>query len=234
MTTAAEIMTRSVITIHPDASIADAVQLMLGQRISGLPVVDADGTLVGVLTEGDLLRRFETGTEKHRPRWLEFLRGPGQLAEDYVRTHGRKVREVMTDDVATAGEDATLESLVNTMESRRVRRVPIVTAGKLVGVVSRADLLKVLAKALDQRTAQAGSDEAIREAVIAELMRQDHGARARLSVVVTVGVVFLEGLIYDPRERTAMRVAAENVPGVKEVRDNIQVLDPGLGMATGL
>lgn len=231
---ASEIMTRSVVTITPDASILDAVRLMIGQRISGLPVVDNDGNLEGILTEGDLLRRFETGTEKRRPRWLEFLRGPGQQAEDYVRTHGRKVREIMTEEVATASPDATLDTVVDVMERRRVRRVPIVTNGKLAGVVSRADLLKVLGTALDQQTTATEGDEALRTAVIDELNRQDHGARARVSVVVTDGVVYLEGLVYDPRERTAMRVAAENVPGVKEVRDNIQFLDASMAMATGL
>ena len=96
---ASDIMTRDVGSVGQDASIGDAVSRMLDHGISGLPVVDGDGKAGGMLIEGDLLRRDEPGTERHRPRWLEFLLGPGRLADEYDRTHGRKVGEIMTNNV---------------------------------------------------------------------------------------------------------------------------------------
>lgn len=227
---ATEIMTRSVITIQPHASIADAIRLMLGQRISGLPVVGTSGSLVGILTEGDLLRRAETGTERRRPRLLDFLRGAASQAQDYVRTHGRKVQDIMTRDVVSAAEDAQLDEIVELMESKRIRRVPIVTNHRLVGVVSRADLLRVLAKVLGQIPPAAPGDPKLREQIVAEMQRQAWSGRSHVTVVVTDGVVDLEGIIYNISERDALRVAAENVPGVKEVRDHLDYLDPNVGL----
>ncbi len=231
---AADVMARAVVTVNPAARIVDAIRLMIDQRISGLPVVDNEGALVGILTEGDLLRRAETGTEKRRPRWIEFLRGPGLQAQDYVHAHGRRVEEIMTPDVASLGEEAPLEEVVSLMEKKRIRRVPVVTDGRLVGIVSRADLLKALYKMLDQSAPAPTGDAALRAAVIEELRRQNWGGRARVSVVVTDGIVYLEGLIYDYRERNAMRVAAENVSGVKEVRDHIDYLDASVALSYGL
>jgi len=231
---AADIMTRSVITISPEATLADAVRLMLDQRISGLPVIDSAGRLVGMLTEGDLLRRVEIGTERRRSRWLEFLRGPGQEAEDYVHTHGRKVHELMTSGAASVGENTSLADVVATMESKRVRRVPVESQGRFVGLISRSDLLRVLATKLAENAPAPAGDDAIREQVIAALNEQKYGGQARVSVVVTDGVVYLKGFVYDPRERDAIRVAAENVPGVREVRDQIEYFDGSMGMAVGL
>src|ERR1700745_1981832 len=119
---AAEVMSRNVVTIRADATLRDALRLMLDHEISGVPGVDAEGRLVGMLTEGDLLRRAETQTERHRPRWLEILMGPGRLSEEYVRTHGRKVGEVMTRDPVTVTPDMPLKSIVELMERHRIKR----------------------------------------------------------------------------------------------------------------
>ena len=141
---AADVMARAVVTVHPGARIVDAIRLMLDQRISGLPVIDSAGELVGILTEGDLLRRAETGTERRRPAWIEFLRGPGQQADDYVHAHGRRVEDIMTRQVATVSEGTPLEEVVGLMERKRVRQVPVLSAERLAGIVSRADLLRAL------------------------------------------------------------------------------------------
>jgi CBS domain-containing protein len=122
---AAEVVTRKVVSIGPDAPRSDAIRLMLDDRISGLPVVDTRGNLVGMLTEGDLLRRAETRTERAWPRWIEFLRGPGQLAEDYVRSHGRQVAEIMTEAIISVTEDASLAEIVRLMERHHVKRLPV-------------------------------------------------------------------------------------------------------------
>jgi len=134
---AKDVMTHHVVFIEPDATIMQAARLMLERQISGLPVADRTGNLVGILTEGDFLRRAETNTQRRRPRWLEFLVGPGRLADEYTHTHGRRVEEVMTPNPVTAAEDTSLEEVVRMMEKRRIKRLPVVSGQKLVGIVSR-------------------------------------------------------------------------------------------------
>src|SRR5579883_1144889 len=141
-----DVMTRKVVSVAPEASMTEAVRLKLQHRVSGLPVVDRNEQLVGIITEGDLLRRTETGTEKHRARWIEFVVGPGRLAEEYARAHARKVGEIMTTDLTTVSEDTPLESVVELMEKRHIKRVPVLRDGKVVGIVSRANLLRALAR----------------------------------------------------------------------------------------
>ena len=138
-------MTSPVVSVAPDATVLQAVQIMLQRRISGLPVIDKDGRLVGMVTEGDLLRRVETGTQRRRPRWLEFLLGPGRLADEYTRTHGRKVNDVMTPDPLSVAEDAALEEIVKLMEKRQIKRVPVLRSEQVIGIVTRANLLHALA-----------------------------------------------------------------------------------------
>jgi len=143
---ASEIMTLGVVTVRPEASVKEAASLMLERGISGLPVVDASGRLVGIVTEGDLLRRVETGTERSRPRWLEFLLGPGRLANEYVHSHARKVQDVMTPGVITVSKDAPLQDVVSILEQRRIKRVSVTRGDKLVGIISRASLVQALAR----------------------------------------------------------------------------------------
>jgi CBS domain-containing protein len=142
---AADVMTRRVISVPPDASIEDAVKLMLDRGISGLMVVDASGHLAGVVTEGDLLRRSELGTGRQRSWWLRLLVSPGRQAEDFTRAHGRKVSDVMTTEVVSVDADASLTDIVELMEKHRIKRVPVTQHDKVVGVCSRADLLRALA-----------------------------------------------------------------------------------------
>ena len=148
---AADVMTTKVITVTPESSIEDAAKLMLQYRISGLPVVDQKGVLVGMVTEGDFLRRGETGTQRRRPRWLEFILGPGRLSSEYVQAHGRKIADVMTSDPISITEDVSLEDVVDALERHRVKRLPVMRDGKLVGIVSRANLVQALATVLPRR-----------------------------------------------------------------------------------
>jgi CBS domain-containing protein len=225
-----DIMTSPVVSIEPDTSVTQAVRIMLQRHISGLPVVDKDGRLVGVVTEGDLLRRAETGTERKRPRWLEFLVGPGRLADEYTRTHGRNVSEVMTPDPVTVTEDTSLEDVVKLMEKRRIKRVPVVRGQTVVGIISRANLLHALAGVAREVKPALASDQAIREQLMAELKRQSWAPIAMIDIVVRNGVVELWGTITDERERQAIKVAAENIPGVKGVNDYLAWVDPTSGM----
>jgi CBS domain-containing protein len=222
-------MTTSVISVEPAATVAEAARLMLADRISGLPVTRADGTLVGMISEGDLLRRGELGTERKRPSWLEFLVGPGTLADEYVRTHGRKVEQVMTSNPVTTRRDAPLEEVITAMSRHRIKRLPVVESGKVVGIVARSDVLRALARTLPTNVTQAVADDRIREAVLAELDEQKWGSKF-IRVYVENGVVTLTGAIFDDREGQAAKVVAENVPGVKAVVDQIAWIEPFSGM----
>jgi CBS domain-containing protein len=226
---ASDVMTRSIVSVSRDAPVAEAIRLMLDNHISGLPVIDEANQLVGILTEGDLLRRGETGTERHRPRWLEMLMGPGRLADEYVRTHGRKVEEIMTRDLISVTPDTPLDEIVGLMERRRIKRVPVLDGDRPVGIVSRADLLRALARTLEEKPAPVIGDEAIRECILAELAKVSWVPRDGLAITVANGVVDLNGVILDENERDALRVAAENVPGVKAVEDHLVWVEPVSG-----
>jgi CBS-domain-containing membrane protein len=226
---AGELMTSEVVTVGEDATIADAIRLMLDHRISGLPVVDSANKLRGIVTEGDFLRRDEMGTGRHRPRWLEFLLGSGRQAADYVHSHGRKVAEVMTKPVQTISEDTPVGEIVDLMEHFHIKRVPVVRDGILVGIVGRADLLQPLAHLPDWGP-RGVSDAEIRARLTAEIAKQPWAPQATLSVTVEGGVVHLSGMAFDRRECEALRVLAENTPGVTSVEDDLVVIEPLSGV----
>ena len=225
---ASDVRSRNILSVGRDATIAEAIRLMLDNQISGLPVIDA-GRLVGILTEGDLLRRSETGTERHRPRWLEILMGPGRLAGEYVRTHGRKVEEIMTRDVVSVTPDTPLDEIVALMERRRIKRVPVLDGDAPVGIVSRTDLLRALARTLDEEPVAVVGDDEIRERILAELAKVSWVPRDGLTITVGDGAVGLDGVILDEKEREALRVAVENVPGVRAVEDRLVWVEPVSG-----
>jgi predicted transcriptional regulator len=203
---------------------------MLQNRISGLPVIDAGGRLVGILSEGDLLRRAETGTQRQRPRWLEFLIGPGRLAAEYVGTHGRKVSEIMTPDPIVVAEDTAVQDIVELMERSHIKRVPVLRNGELVGIVSRANLVQALASLARAAEVESADDAAIRDKLLTEMDQQPWAPKGLINVIVKDGVVSLWGAITDEREREALHVLAENTPGVKEVRDQLAWVEPMSGM----
>lgn len=227
---AQNVMSAPVISVVPSTSIADAARLMLIHRISGLPVVKPDGAILGIVSEGDFLRRKELGTEVKRSRWLEFLLGPGKAADEYVRTRGRKVEEVMSTNVITAEPNTPLESIVQTMTERHIKRVPIVVDGKVVGIVARSDILQALANSLPSKNELPLGDADIEAAVVAELAGQRWSRNGFIKVRVKDGVAELSGCIFDERERLASCVAAENVRGVKSVSDQLTWIEPISGM----
>jgi CBS domain-containing protein len=224
---ARDVMTPRVISIEADAPVMQAVHLMLQNRISGLPVVGPKGELVGMVTEGDFIRRGEIGTQRRRSRWLEFLIGPGRLADEYVHAHGRKVDEVMTREPITVTEDTLLDEIVRLMERHRIKRVPVVRGGQLVGIVTRANIMHALVSLAAETKAPAGDDAAIREQILAECKKQSWAPIT--NAVVRNGVVELWGTITDDRERQALIVTAENVPGVKTVHDHLVWVEPVSG-----
>ena len=138
---ARQIMSAPVVSACPKTTLRRAIDLMLEAGISGLPVIDAQGLLVGIVTEGDLLRRTELGTEGRAPRWIQYLRSPGKLAEEYAHSHGRLVEEVMSSPVTTVTEDAPLHAIVEAMARARIKRVPVLRGSAVVGMISRADIV---------------------------------------------------------------------------------------------
>ncbi|MBV8739978.1 MAG: CBS domain-containing protein [Alphaproteobacteria bacterium] len=226
---ASEIMTRTIVTVTRGTPIREAIRLMLNHKISGLPVVDATGKVEGILTEGDLLRRSEIATEQRRWPWLDFLLGTGRAAAEYVRTHGRSCEQLMSRDVISVAPETSLAEIVELMERRRIKRLPVIENGVLVGIVSRPDLLAAVARALDSPQSPADGDDAIRERVLAELAKVDWASRSGLKITVVDGIVAFDGVILDEHERGALRVAAENVPGVKGIIDRLVWVEPVSG-----
>ena len=227
---AKDVMTRHVISVEPDASVMQAVRLMLQHRISGLPVMTAEGEFVGIVSEGDLLRRVELGTQRRRPRWLEFLIGPGRMAAEYVQARGRKVRDVMTTTVYTADEDTPLDAVVQLMEKHRIKRLPVMRGSTVVGLITRANLLHALANLAREARPSAASDQAIRDRLLAELDKQPWAPVNLIDIVVRDGVVELWGVITDERQREALIVAAESTDGVQGVEDHLAWVEPTSGL----
>jgi CBS domain-containing protein len=222
-------MTQGIIGVRDTASLAEAVETMLRAGISALCVFDERKALVGILSEGDLLRRGELGTEKRRPRWLESLLSGGRLAHAYAHEHGRTAAEVMTREVVTIDEDAPLAEAVDTMIRRRVKRLPVVRGGSVIGVVSRSDLLKRLYVEL-RRDTEPRSDAEICVAIQAEIESRGWAPRASVRVLAKNGEVTLDGAIADERLREGLRVIAENIPGVKSVHDRLAWIEPNSGV----
>lgn len=223
---ARDIMTRNLITVAPGAPLSEAIRKMVEARVSGLPVIDAKGRLVGILTEGDLLRRVELATDRPRSRWQNFLLGPAKEAAEYVKSHGLRVGDVMTRDVVAVGEDTPVERVVEIMESRNVRRVPVLRGEVLVGIVSRADLIRVVGEALGARSAVEAGDQQIRDALLRELRNHRWFGAQSVSVEVKDGVVIFDGVLFEEEARKALEVAAQNIPGVRGVEDRTTLAEP--------
>jgi CBS-domain-containing membrane protein len=228
---AADIMAQPVVSVAPDATVAEAARLMLEHHISGLPVVDAGGRVVGIVSESDLLRRAETGTERRRPRWLEFVTAPGRLAQEYARAHAGRVRDIMSANVVAVAPQAPVDEIVQLMERRRVKRVPVVEAERLVGIVTRADLVRAFLQSLTEPERESVvPDAVIRERIMAEIAKQPWARRASIEIHVARGEVELRGTVTEERARTALRVIAENVAGVRRVRHRLVWIDDARGL----
>ena len=227
----ADIMTHPALAIDPQAPLLQAIRLMTGHRVSGLPVVDPQGRILGILTEGDLLRRAETGTAGERPGWLASFLRPGRSAQRYVATHARRVGEVMTTEVIAVTEDTSLADAVELMQRHRIRRLPVVRDGRLLGVVSRADLVRQLGELL-AADAPSADDGALHRAVIEAMDREPWARGHAVSVAAKDGVVQLDGCLFDMNARGALGVLAENVPGVRRVENRIVCIEPYSGMVT--
>jgi CBS domain-containing protein len=222
-------MARSVITVTPETTVLEAANTMLQRHVSGLPVVDTAGKVVGIVSEGDFIRRGEIGTKRKHGRFLTFILGPGRAATDYVLEHGRRVGEIMTTEPLTITEDTSLEDIVQLMETKHVKRLPVTRGDKVVGMVSRANLLQAVASLARDVPDPTADDDHIRNRIIDACERNDWCPHA-LSVIVHNGNAYLSGIITDERSRQAAIVCAENIAGVKTVDDHLCWVDPMSGM----
>ncbi len=226
----AEVMTPNVICTNVKADVRDVAQSMLRHHISGLPVLDDAHALVGIVTEGDLLRRTEYGTDRTRSKWRELLLGPGRLASEFIHAHSRRVEDVMNRNVISVSEDTPVEEAVDLMERHGIKRIPVLAAGRVVGIVSRSSLLRLLAKGPDLSACR--SDQEIADAIRAELQNRPWGAQVG-PIRVSGGVVDVRGVTYREDERRAVIVAIENIPGVKAVHDHMVWVEPYTGTVLG-
>ena len=224
---AMDVMTTNVITVDPDTAVQALATLLSERGISGVPVVDKDGRLVGIVSEGDLLHRAETGTERRtqrrRSRWLDTFAADQEAARDYVKAHGRSVQEIMTREVISVSDTTELADIATLLETKRIRRVPVVRDGKLVGIVSRANLVRALAMMKNQPTIDADNDDrTIRQKLLTELQGHEWVHMWGADIIVRDRVVHL--WFSDDRsedERQAVRIAAENIAGVRQVQEHI-------------
>lgn len=222
---AKDVMTANVFTVTPDTSVTDVAKLLLEKRISALPVIDGDSRVVGIVSEGDLIRRPEAGTEPEHSWWLRIFSLPEDEASEYVRTHGRTAEDVMTRRVVTVTEDTPLADAAELLETRRIKRVPVVRDGRLVGILSRSNLVQALATyETEPSSIPSAEDRNIRERIIDGIQKEFGGHMGLAEVTVSGGVVTLWGIADSKAEKTAMRVAAENTAGVTAVEDKVNVL----------
>jgi CBS domain-containing protein len=220
---ALDVMVRDVVTVRPDDSVAEAVRRLAEHDVSALPVVDIDDNVVGVISEADLVHREEIGTEKHRSWWLEAVTPASTLAGEFAKSHGRRVEEVMSTDVVSAAEDTPLGEIATILERYRIKRVPILRGGKLVGIVSRSNLIQALASSRTPAAAGSGADadRKIRSELLDRLGHQDWTDFGERNIIVNSGIVHLWGLVGSQEEHKALLALAEGVPGVVSVADEM-------------
>ncbi len=216
-----DIMTKTVITVSPDAAVGDIAQTMVSAGISGLPVVDSAGKVVGIISEGDLMRRAETETAPRRSWWLTLIGSPATTATDYIRSHGMKAADLMSQSIISVSPDDTLEKVANLLEGHRIKRAPVIENGHLVGIVSRSNLVQALSAIYSAGTPDISVDDTSLRAEVEHRIAETGVTTFYLNVVVANGVVDLWGVVSSQEERTAIRVAAESTPGVKGVNMHI-------------
>ena len=218
---ARDIMTEHVITVGPDTPVREIATLLLEQHISAVPVVEESGAIAGVVSEGDLIHRSELGTEaRGRSWWLRLFQDSSELAESYSKSHGAKARDVMTSDVISVDETASLADIAELLETRHIKRVPVTRDGNLVGIVSRANIVRALAASPPARPEpKSADDQEIRRRILDSLRSEPWSKNWNTSVFVSNGVVEFWGIVESEAERNASRIAAEDIPGVTEVRD---------------
>lgn len=216
-----DIMTKTVITVSPGAPVGEIAQTMVSAGISGMPVVDGTGKVIGIISEGDLMRRTETETAPRRSWWLKLLGSPTMSAEDYIRSHGMKASDLMHRSVISVSPDDTLGKAAQVLEGHHIKRAPVIENGKLVGIISRSNLVQALSAIYGTQAPEASVDDASLRAAVEHNIAETGVSAFYLNVVVSNGIVDLWGVVSSQEERNAVRIAAESTPGVKGVQVHI-------------
>tara|TARA_B100000315_G_scaffold260597_1_gene323322 strand:+ start:10992 stop:11687 length:696 start_codon:yes stop_codon:yes gene_type:complete len=221
---AKDIMTVNVITVDPDTPINEVAKLLIERRISAVPVVDGENKLVGIASEGDLVHRIRGDHQGPRSWWLSLIGDPQDEPQEYIRSHGKTAKDVMTKDVETISEFTSVSEIAEILEVKRIKRVPVVDDGKLVGIVSRANIIQALVAQKDAGMPKVlPSDQEIRDQLMKEFNTHAWANSATINVVVNEGVVRYWGFVDSQDAKDALRLAAENVPGVKKVESNLGI-----------
>ena len=221
---AADVMTHDVVTVHAETTVKEIAEILLAKGISGVPVVDAAGALVGIVSEGDLIHRIESDTERRRSWWLELFADREKLAQEFIKSHARKAGDVMTRRVVTVKPDTPLGEVSMLLEQHRIKRVPVVDGGKIVGIVSRGNLLKALVRGREGMPRQMSStDKSLHDSILTELQSNAWSDTSQINIHVNDGNVELWGIVKSEAEKNAIRVAAEVTPGVRAVSNYLVV-----------
>jgi len=227
---AADVMTKNAISIRLDTAVPDIAQLLLANRISAVPVIDPDQKILGIVSEGDLMRRPENETESRHSWWLEAIFSTRDWPRDYIKTHGRTADDVMTRKVVVVTEDTPLHEIARLLEIHHIKRVPVVRDGRLVGIVSRANLLHgLVAQGTKNLVCNTPNDKEIREQLLNTFSKEAGLGTALINVIVKDGVVQLWGTVGSTTDRKAANLAAENTPGVKTVENNLNQIASWVG-----
>ena len=223
---AKDVMTANVISVAPETSVDAIAALLLDRNISAVPVVDADNQMLGIVSEGDLVHRVAGDSERRGSWWLGLMASRKEQAAEFTKTHGRSAEDIMTRDVVTVGEETPVADIARLLEQKRIKRVPVIRDHKLVGIVSRANLLHALAASQQEMAAPSSDDRSIRETLVAVLESKVWLSRGISNITVINGAVEIWGWVESDRERQAINVAAENTAGVTSVTDHLGSLPP--------
>jgi CBS-domain-containing membrane protein len=222
---AMDVMTSEVITVDENASVQTAAKLLVEHGISAVPVVDKDNRVIGMVSEGDLLHRAETGTERRRSWWLEVGTSPDQQAAEFIKSHSGKVGDVMSRVVFSVTEQTAVADIAVMLETYRIKRVPVLRDGKLIGIVSRANLVRALAMTVNEPPSGTEDDDrAIRDKLVAEVKAQKWAEVSSGNITVKDGVVHLWSSYLSDHVRRALVLLAENTPGVRRVESHMRAI----------
>ena len=219
---AADVMATNVVTVRLDTPVATIAEVLLANRISAVPVVNDKDALVGIVSEGDLIHRVEAGTERHRSWWLELLTGKEMLAHEFIKSHARKAADVMTRAVVSVQPDTPLGDIASLLEKHRIKRVPVLSNGKIAGIVSRANLIQALVS--DAKASNASVDDLTLHSNILEQLRSKPWVDpSTIKIIVNNGTVELWGIVDSETEKNAIGVAVEVTPGVRQVANKLVI-----------
>jgi len=218
-----EILTKDPVTVTPDTPVQKVAAILTENRISGLPVVTSEGELIGIISQSDLLHRPENGTERKWKWWLTLISNPDSLAREFTKTHGRTAGDVMSRTVVSVPHDADLAHVADVLDRNKIKRVPVLLAGKLFGIITRGDLVRALAGVEIGKPIDRKEDGSLQKILIDRIDAQPWLRPTYISAIVNNGVVELWGFIGSEDQRKALHVLIQEVAGVRWIEDHLKI-----------